>query len=149
MTKPFEQYVSLPSEQAASQIYSAFSTPAKNALLLANPSMINMSPLGQPVNELASYLQPHLNNGTKTINNFVSGIQSGINQWATTPYNPGNIISTPYWENQIGSSINLIGHPIKTVGAIPGHPDKHDVLAAHPHDVSAQTAFGNCTVRIK
>lgn len=119
--------------------------------------MTDMSPLIMRANLISSSLQPYLSNIPKDINNFLPGVQNDINQWATTPYNPRDILSVPYWKNQIGSSISgvenginqwatvpynprdilslpywenqigsdiklieqFIGHPIKTVGAIP------------------------------
>ncbi|MCL4373252.1 hypothetical protein M1367_00030 [Candidatus Marsarchaeota archaeon] len=138
VAKPFEQYVASPAEQAASyaasQIYPALSSYPKDVSLpQVNPLMIGMLPLGLPASELASSLQPYLNNGTQDINSFLSGLQNGVNQWAATPYNPGNILSAPYWQNQIGTDIQLIeqlvGHPIKTIGAIPEEVAQVQTLA--------------------
>jgi hypothetical protein len=137
IAKPFEQYVASPVEQAASyaasQLSPAPSTPSKSVLPQQNPLTTGMFPSELLVNELTSSLQPYITNGSQDINNFLSGLQNGINQWATTSYNPNNILSAPYWENTVGSSIKtieqFIGHPLQTVGAIPGEMAQVQSLA--------------------
>ena len=127
ISKPFNEYVAQPAEQAASyaasRLYPVLSTPSRSGAQV-NPLMIGRLISGLPVNELTSYLHPYLNTSNKNINNFLSSTQNEINKLANTSYNPSDILSEPYWENQLGSSIKLIeqfiGHPIQTVGALPG-----------------------------
>ena len=133
--KPLQQYVVSPAEQAAfyaaSRLSPAFFVPgtaSSTSFLQGNPLSRNISPSINTLSTLASSLQPYLNTGAQDINNFLSGVQGGINQWAATPYNSRNILSAPYLANDIGSSIKtfeqagsqLATHPIQAIGAMPG-----------------------------
>ena len=143
VAKPFEQYVASPVEQAASyaasQIYPELPA-ASTVPLSGEPSLAQSYPVLNLLklpsiaeSYLSSSISPYINTGAQDINNFLSSAQKGVNQWATTPYNPGNILSAPYWQNQVGTDIQLIeqlvGHPLKTIGAIPGQMAHVQTLA--------------------
>ncbi len=129
--KPLQQYVVSPVEQAASyaasQLSPAFFAPgiaSSTSSLQENPLSRNISPSINTLSILSSSLQPYLNAGAQDINNFLSGLQGGINQWASTPYNPGNPLSAPYLENAVGGLLqnweNFFGNPVKSISSLPG-----------------------------
>ena len=126
--KPLQQYVVSPVEQAASyaasQLSPALHTRALASLPQVNPLMIGMFPSELLANTLVSSPQPYLNTGAQDINNSLSGLQGGINQWASTPYNPGNPLSAPYLENAVGGLLqnweNFFGNPVKSISSLPG-----------------------------
>ena len=117
IAKPFQQYVAQPASRALSSL-----VPQTSAI----PKNIRQQML---FDEAFPTLVPYAQN----FNGFLSGVQGGINKLASTQYNPGNILSLPYLENQVGSYIKTIeqfvGHPIQTASGIPGEMAKVQNIA--------------------